>query len=427
MAADALILGDRYQVHDPLNCGTLADIRLGYDTLLQRKVTIKLGSGRSGTMRGGDHDGQSIRLGFQMMRGWYADGQTFTREAQMAASLQHPHLLPVYDFGIDGDYYYLVTRFFNETLRDQIGRYPREHPMPLDVALPLFQSLAGAIDYLHERGVVHGNLKPNNIVVDTELRSRMHPFISDFGVAALGPALAGTPLYMAPEQATNGVISRSADLFAFGIIAYECLTGAAPFTGRDVQALTISKLQPEDGQYSVRRIRRDVPIGVDVVIGGLTRPDPSERYATASAAIDELARCFYSAQSTVMGTVFLSYAREQGGYVHDLARRLRSVGISVWLDQDIEPGTNWDRSVEEALRRADSMLVIMSPAAVRSETVTDEWSYFVDAGKPVYPAVYEPCELPLRLRRRQYISLNRDMLADVAHIVGALAGSSAPV
>jgi serine/threonine protein kinase len=225
---------------------------------------------------------------------------------------------------------------------------------------------------------------------------------------------------MAPEQAADGNISPAVDLFAFGVIVYECLTSASPFRGMDVQTMHVSKMRPRDGQYSVCATRPDVPVAVDAVIAGLTRPAPGERYATATAAIEEMARARYSAHSRIDGVVFLSYAREQSAYVHEMARRLRSIGLTLWTDQDIEPGATWDRRVEAALQRADSMLVIMSPAAARSETVTDEWSYFLDAGKAVVPAVYEPCDVPLRLRRRQHIALSRDMLSDVALIVDAL-------
>lgn len=408
MANEELILGGRYRVVGPMDCGTLADIRLAYDTLLRRKVTIKL------AMEDESATG----------RGWYPVG-VFKREAELAASLQHPHLLAIHDYGIDGTRQYLVMRYFNETLREHIRRFTPPALMPLDMAVPLFQSIAGAVDYLHAHGpIVHGNLKPNNIVLDTEFETRVHPFVSDFGVATTGAGLHGTPIYMAPEQAAGGGVSYKADLFALGIILFESLTGSLPFLRGDIHSILLSKIKPVDGQYSVRRFRADLPAGVDLVVEGLTRPEPSERYASASAAIDEIARAFYSGQSAIEGTVFLSYAREESEYVHALARRLRSVGIKVWIDQDIQPGTNWDRSVEEGLQLANSMLLVISRAAMQSETVRDEWSYFLDQGKAVYPVIYEPCELPLRLRRRQHIAISRDLLSDVARVVAALAEGS---
>ena len=408
---DEVVLGGRYRVIGSVDCGTLADIRLAYDTVLQRKVTVKLATEARGD--GSDSPGS------------YPPG-VFRREAEMAASLEHPHVHPVYDYGTHGALEYLVMRFFNETLRQYIRRFAPPSYMPLDVALPLFRSISGAIDYLHERGpIVHGNLKPNTIVLDTEAGSHPYPFVSDLGVAALGAKGIGTPLYMAPEQASGGAVSAAADLFALGILLYECLTGVLPFHAESIPAILFQKMQPARGQYSVRRVRPELPLGVDLVLEGLTRPEPSERYRTATAAMEELARAFYSGQASVEGTVFISYAREESGYVHEVARRLRGLGVKLWIDQDIQPGANWDRSVEDALREADTMLVVLSPAAVASETVCDEWSYFLDHGKNVYPLIYEPCELPLRLRRRQHIESTRDLLSDLARIVAMLAEKKA--
>lgn len=410
MNADkGLVLGGRYEVIAPLDSGTLADIRLAFDTRLQRKVAVKLAV----EVEKGEEE--------QFERGQYRAG-VFKREAEMAASMQHPHLHPVYDYGVDGEHHYLVMRFFNETLRKHLRRYAPPNLMKLDVAVALFEKIAGAIDYMHEHGsVVHGNLKPNNILLDTESGSEVHPFVSDFGVAALGARLIGTPLYMAPEQMTGGTVTLRADLFALGVIVYECLTCSLPFPHGELSTMCFSKLQPKDGQYSVRKARPELPVAVDLVVEGLTRADPAERFPSASRAIKELARALYTDQAGIEGTVFLSYAREESAYVHDLARRLRSVGVKIWVDTDIQPGASWDRSIEEALKSTSSMLVIASRASVESEAVRDEWGYFLDHGKAVYPVIYEACELPLRLRRRQYIEIERDMLIDVARIVAALA------
>jgi serine/threonine protein kinase len=403
----SLLLGGRYEVLRPLDCGTRADLRLAYDTLLRRKVAVKVAT----------TEGNSSRRA----RSEYPAG-AFRREAEVSAGLQHPHLHPVYDYGRDGEIEFLVMRVFDATLREFIRRFTPPAFMPLDVALPLFQSIAGAIDYLHDHGpIVHGNLKPNTIVLDAEDKPHPHPFVSDLGVAVLGPAGIGTPLYMAPEQVTGEGVSGAADLYSFGILLYECLTGTLPFKGGNLPALLMQKLRPAEGQYSLRRIRPDLPLGIDLVIEGLTRVQPSERYRTATAASEEIARAFYRGQAAVEGTVFLSYAREQSDYVHELARRLRGLGVQLWIDLDIQPGTNWDSSVEDALQRSDMMVVVLSRAAVESETVRDEWSYFLDHGKDVYPLLYERCEVPLRLRRRQYIETTRDLLNDLARIVGMLA------
>jgi serine/threonine protein kinase len=242
------------------------------------------------------------------------------------------------------------------------------------------------------------------------------------GVAAVGGASMGTPIYMAPEQIKDETTSSAVDLYAFGIIILECFTGQQPFPIDNLNRTFYLKLQPELGQYSARRHRPELPMGVDVVIDRLTRTDPAERYPSAQAAIDELTRAFYSGQASIEGKVFVSYARKDQDYVHDLARQLRSIGVDIWIDQDIAPGTNWDHHIEDALAACDKMLLILSPAAVASENVHDEWSYFLERGKAVYPFVYQPCEMSFRLRRRQFITSTGDTLNDVAKIVDVLAG-----
>ena len=407
---DEVILGRRYRLARRLDCGTLADIRLAEDMLLQRHVAVKLA-------REGD---------WQTNRGWYPPG-VFKREAQMAAALQHPHLHAIYDFGTDGQQLqYLVMRTFSQTLRQYLDSLAPPRQLPLDVALPLFVRIADAMDYLHQRAsIVHGNLKPNNILLDTELGSHLYPFVSDFGVAAWGPQGIGTPLYMAPEQAAGEAISGATDRYALGLILYECLTGTLPFRKDETITTTLfKKIRPAEGQYSVRPVRPDLPAGVDLVIDGLTRPDPSERYSTASAAIEALARVFYagpSRESDFEGSLFISYARARQPYVHALAQRLRSIGVKVWIDRDISVGEPWDSSIEQALDDASAMLVILCPDAVQSDSVRDEWSYFLDRHKPVYPLVYETCNIPFRLRRRQHIRIGADILADASRILDALA------
>jgi serine/threonine protein kinase len=403
------VLSGRYKIMEKADSGTLADLWVAYDTLLNRKVIVK-------PAKEGEWDAGP---------GHYPAG-IFEKEARIAAGLEHPHLLPVYDYGRHGDNQYLVMRVFNATLREYIRRFDSPKGMPLDVAMPLFQRIASAIDYLHEKGpIVHGNLKPNTIVLDTESGSQIHPFISDFGVAARGAEGIGTPLYIAPEQVSGGKVLPATDLFSLGVILYECLTGVLPYRGDNMSSILYQKMHPEDGQYSVRKIRTDIPVGVDVVVERLTRPEPSERYPCAVSAIEDMTRAFYSGQSEIGGTVFISYARKEREYVHALAQRLRSIGIKLWTDQDIQPGANWDRSVEEALKDTECMLVIMSPTAVQSENVQDEWSYFLEEGKPVYPFIYQSCELPLRLRRRQHIKSTGDMLTDISRIVDVLAGGTA--
>lgn len=397
------VLRGRYEITGTMDSGTLADIRTARDLKLDRPVTVKLVTGEV------DHQAK-----------FYGPG-VFLQEAKLASSLQHPHLLPVLDFGEQKGIEYLVMRWYNCSLGEYIRAMEGGPGMPLDETVTLFRRLAGAVDYMHEKGpIVHGNLKPKTVVLDTESSLETYPFISDFGVAALGLEGVGTPAYAAPEQFTEE-INPSADVFALGTMLFECLTGELPVQAANVVNLISLKMNPREGQYSARRIRPDLPLAVDVVLDRMTRPDPAERYPTATAALDELTRMFYRGSAEVGGTVFISHARADQEYVQELAERLLGVGIPVWTDQEIPGGANWDECVEDALQKATKMLVILSPAALASVNVRDEWSYFLGVGKAVYPFVKENCELPFRLRRRQYAKSSGDPLEDVVRIVDILA------
>src|SRR5690606_33329346 len=133
--------------------------------------------------------------------------------------------------------------------------------------------------------------------------------------------------------------------------------------------------------------RPDLPIGVDVVIKRLTRHDPQERFHTATEASEALNHVFYSGKSNIDGKIFISYARKDSEYVHNLTKELRRIGLDIWIDQDIEPGSNWDEAIENALNDCDMMLLITTEASMSSEYVTHEWSYFMGGGKPVYPFI----------------------------------------
>lgn len=210
------------------------------------------------------------------------------------------------------------------------------------------------------------------------------------------------------------------------MIAFECFTCRTPFTETSTTMLFMQKHRPPEGLFSASRYRPDLPIGVDVVLDRLMRKEPVDRYATATEAINQLSQAFLAGHAAISGPVFVSYARADHAYAHALAAELRRVGVDLWLDRDIRPGTNWDRSVEDALGRCRTMLVLMSPAAAASESVRDEWSYFLEQDRDVHPFIYQACDMPLRLRRRQYAISTGDLLNDIARVVNMLSGETSP-
>jgi serine/threonine-protein kinase len=174
-----------------------------------------------------------------------AFAERFKQEARVAARLEHPHIVPVHAFGIEQGAPWMAMRLVTGgSLADRVRRGPLA---PREVAA-LLADVAGALDYAHKRGVVHRDVKPANVLLDEAGRG----YLADFGVARMleGSAVTtatgmiqGTPSYMAPEQAMGEKVDRLADVYALGIVAFECLTGRVPYTGTTPVAILMKHVQ----------------------------------------------------------------------------------------------------------------------------------------------------------------------------------------
>src|SRR5689334_8213559 len=168
--------------------------------------------------------------------------ERFLAEIQVTANLQHPNLLPLFDSGeCDGLLFYVMPYVDGESLR---ARLDREKQLPIDEAVRIAVALAGALEYAHRNGVIHRDMKPENVLLKAG-----QPMIADFGIAlavsnAGGPRVTqtglslGTPQYMSPEQATGDrVIDGRTDIYSHGAILFEMLTGDPPYVGSTAQAV----------------------------------------------------------------------------------------------------------------------------------------------------------------------------------------------
>jgi serine/threonine protein kinase len=213
-----------YELIEELGLGGMATVYRAYQRTMDRHVAIKV-----------------IHHTLASDATWL---ERFQREARLIARLEHPHILPVYDF--DGRHRppYIVMRYVSGgTLREVIQR--------ARLALPdltrLLEQIAAALDYAHRQGIIHRDVKPSNIIFDADGNA----FLSDFGVArftteatltASGVAV-GTPTYMSPEQVEGrSDVGPAADIYALGLVAFELLTGQPPFTGDNPLALMFQHL-----------------------------------------------------------------------------------------------------------------------------------------------------------------------------------------
>jgi serine/threonine protein kinase len=218
------------------------------------------------------------------------DPDRLLREIQLAAGLQHPHILPVYESGaIDGIPFYVMPYIDGESLRRRLAR----GWLPVEEAIRIAIDVADALRYAHARGVVHRDIKPENLLLEAE-----HAVVADFGVAlamsppdgALGEGriVVGTPAYMSPEQASGEtVLDGRSDLYALACMLYEMLAGEPPFRGPTPQA-TIARrfLGPP---VPLRQRRPEIPDGVATAVEKGLALDPADRFPSAADFVEALA------------------------------------------------------------------------------------------------------------------------------------------
>jgi len=253
-------LKDRYTLQRELGRGGMATVYLATDLKHERPVALKVLKPELAAVLGADR---------------------FLREIKTTAQLTHPHILPLLDSGdADGTLFYVMPFVEGESLRD---RLTREKQLPLDDALQISREVADALSYAHSRGVVHRDVKPENILLESG-----HAVVADFGIAravdqaggekltGTGIAL-GTPAYMSPEQAAGSHdLDGRSDLYSLGCVLYEMLAGQPPFTGPTVESLIHQHLTAEPPSITV--MRPAVPGWVAAALTRALAKTPADRF-----------------------------------------------------------------------------------------------------------------------------------------------------
>jgi serine/threonine protein kinase len=253
----------RYEIKGEIGRGGMATVFHAYDPRFERYVAIKV------LPREFLHDPQ-FRTRFE-------------REAKTVALLEHPAIVPVYDFGEEEGQPYIVMRYMaGGSLSEKL----KDGPLPIDEAVNMTTRLATALDAAHETDVIHRDLKPGNILFDRYGNA----FLSDFGIARLkqtksavtltGGAILGTPAYMSPEQVQGGTeVDGRSDIYSLGVILYQILSGNTPYqadTPAQVMMMHILEPVPHFGDEET-----DLPPAFDTVIETAMAKDPDDRYPTA--------------------------------------------------------------------------------------------------------------------------------------------------
>jgi serine/threonine-protein kinase len=264
-------LAGRYAVERELGHGGMATVYLAQDLKLGRPVAIKV-----------------LRREIAAALG----PERFLREIEIAARLTHPHILSLHDSGeANGFLYYVMPFVEGQSLRDRLNHEPQ---LPLEEALRISRAVAEALAYAHSHGVVHRDVKPENILLSGET-----VLVADFGIArALSVAggenltetgiAVGTPFYMSPEQAAGErQIDGRSDVYGLGCVVYEMLAGGPPFSGPSAQAILARHAL--DPVPPLRTIRPELPAAVDQAVGKALAKAPADRFATSADFSEALA------------------------------------------------------------------------------------------------------------------------------------------
>jgi serine/threonine-protein kinase len=270
-------LAGRYTVERELGRGGMATVYLADDLKHGRQVAIKVLRPELGLLLGPER---------------------FTREIQVAAGLNHPHILPLFDSGRvptppgdDGLLFYVMPYVRGESLRRKLSR---EKQLPIDEAIGIARQVASALDHAHARGLVHRDIKPENVLLHEG-----EAMVTDFGIAlAIGAAtperltgtglMIGTPAYMSPEQAAGEPsLDARSDVYSLGCVLYEMLAGEPPFTGPTAQIIIAKRFS--EPAPRIRRIRPTVPAAVEQALVKALAVVPADRFASAGALAEALA------------------------------------------------------------------------------------------------------------------------------------------
>ncbi len=273
------VLGDRYEIHQRLARGGMAQVYLARDRSLDRPVAVK-----------------------ELVPEFATDPsfvERFRREAQAAANLAHPNIVGVYDWGTQDGTYYIVMEYIDGPSLSQVIR--RDGPLHPRRAAEIAGEVASALGFAHSRGVVHRDVKPGNVLLTSNGQSK----VTDFGIArALSSpeddltqagSVMGTATYFSPEQAQGLPVDPRSDLYSLGVVLYEMVTGRPPFTGETPLAIAYKHVQDQPAPPSTSV--PEIPAGLEAIIMKLLQKKPDDRYASAEDLRSDLNR-FLDGQDT---------------------------------------------------------------------------------------------------------------------------------
>jgi tRNA A-37 threonylcarbamoyl transferase component Bud32 len=268
MAQPSRVLNDRYEVDKPLGRGGMAQVFRGTDRVLGRTVAIKVLDQKH------RNDAKFVTR--------------FRREAQAAAGINHPNVVSVFDTGSEDGLHYIVMEYVDgETLDDVLAR---EKVLPPERVVAIAEPVARALEAAHQKGMVHRDVKPGNIMLDRSGTVK----VVDFGIARAAAddtltqtgIVLGTAAYLSPEQAQGVAVDPRSDVYSLGCVLYEMLTGRKPFTGDSALAIAYKHVREDPTPPS--QVNPDIPPELEAVVTTAMAKDPAQRFPSGGAMQEAL-------------------------------------------------------------------------------------------------------------------------------------------
>ena len=393
-------LADRYPIERELGRGGMATVYLARDPRHQRSVAIKVLSQDVATMLGPDR---------------------FLREIELAARLNHPNILPLYDSGdVDGMLFYVMPFIEGESLR---ARLDRDKQLPIAEAVQLCRRVAAALDYAHRHGVVHRDIKPENILLHEG-----EPLVADFGIAlAVSEAGAerltgtgltiGTPYYMSPEQATGErQLDARSDVYSLGCVLFEMLAGEPPHTGSSAQVV-LARILTEPPR-ELRKLRASVSPYLESVVSKSLSRLPADRYLTAASFAEALARTEPAGTEANPTQIHVSNPEVSLQPTPSARRRLPLVRWAPWLVAALAVSASVAFWVRPGLATAQQSGAELSTEQFEQELAKDDAVILDTRSHLEFSISHVPGALNVAARPGMPMSMYESDIAEVGRLVG---------
>ncbi len=405
----------QYEIQELIGQGGLSTVYRAYHAPLDRTLALKL-----------------YALPIEPSRMAGVNG-----EVEIVARLEHPHLIPIYDYGVSGEHLYITMRLMDVRLA---SRLRRGWQASYEEISTIITRMASALDYLHQRGIIHRDVNPSNIFMDAQgaayLGNVLDPTIvnwSHMGADAHTPAqmaAIGTPSYMSPEQWRSEPLTGASDQYSLGIVAYRLVAGRVPYDGDTPFQIMHQQLTDPPAPLESHLAT------TQAVLFKAMAQNPAERYPTVTAFAKELASALSKQvmppvhqilspaknapkttatlpQPVIERTaqprkVFISYSTRDRVLMERLAHDLETMGHRVWYDRELQNrgGQSWWDMILEQIRQAELFIFSLTPESLASEPCSREYGYAAALGKQILPVRLAPMKtdmLPPALMQLQWV------------------------